>query len=46
MMATAAIVIDARAAHTLIGDRVFTPQLADEMKRVADLKKGFPRKAA
>lgn len=46
LMATAAIIIDANAAGTLIDDRVKTPSLASEMKRVADLKKGFPRKAA
>lgn len=46
VMATAAIVIDARAAHCLIDDRRFTPSLPDEMERLAELKKGWPRAAA
>lgn len=46
IMATAAIVIDAQAAGTLIDDRRATPSLPAEMKRISELKRTWPRKAA
>ncbi len=46
IMAMAAIVIDARDAHNLIDDRVFTASLPDEMKRIAELKKSWPQAAS
>lgn len=45
-MATCAIVIDARDAHKLIDDRRFTESLPREMKRIAELKKNWPKRAA
>ncbi len=45
LMATYAIVIDAQAAGTLIDNRRPTPDLASEMQRIAELKKGWPRAA-
>lgn len=45
LMASSAIIIDAHAAGTLIDDRVATPTLASEMKRVAELKRGWPKAA-
>lgn len=45
IMATAAIVIDARDARMLIDDRNFTVSLPGEMKRIAELKKSWPSAA-
>lgn len=45
IMATAAIVIDAQREGTLIDDRAHTPGLPAEMKRVAELKKRWPKAA-
>jgi hypothetical protein len=45
LMATCAIVIDADHAGTLIDDRRATPNLAKEMRRVAELKKMWPKAA-
>jgi hypothetical protein len=46
MMANCAIMIDADAAGTLNDDRRTTPSLASEMKRIAELKKSWPKMAA
>lgn len=46
LMATAAIVIDAQAHGCLVDDRRETPLLATEMKRIAELKKGWSRAVA
>lgn len=45
IIATAAIVIDARAAHELIDDRRMTPSLYAKLEKIAELKNGWLKTA-
>lgn len=44
-MATAAIVMDAAAAGSLVDDRAAVDSFADELKRISELRKSWPRAA-
>lgn len=43
LMATASVLLDAWTHGALIDDRIATPEFTDTMRKIAELKKGWPQ---